>query len=113
MRAITRGSAIVRRARDRSRRLLLDAALRVLAREGAGAAAIHEVAAEAGVSNGTFCDYLRTREGPGGGGEAGAGASTLFADASAVAALALRVLGVEPEEADAIAGRPLPGAAGG
>jgi AcrR family transcriptional regulator len=50
------------RARDRTRRLLLDAALRVFARKGAGAAAIHEVAAEAGVSNGTFYNYFRTRE---------------------------------------------------
>lgn len=50
------------RARARTRRLLLDAALRVFARKGAGAAAIHEVAAEAGVSNGTFYNYFRTRE---------------------------------------------------
>ena len=50
------------RARARTRALLLDAALRVFARKGAGAAAIHEVAAEAGVSNGTFYNYFRTRE---------------------------------------------------
>ena len=54
--------AATTRARDRTRRLLLDAALRVFARKGAGAAAIHEVAAEAGVSNGTFYNYFRTRE---------------------------------------------------
>ncbi|MBX3024139.1 TetR/AcrR family transcriptional regulator [bacterium] len=50
------------RARDRTRRLLLDAALRVFARKGAGGAALHEVAAEAGVSNGTFYNYFRSRE---------------------------------------------------
>lgn len=50
------------RVRDRTRRLLVDAALRVFARKGAGAAALHEVAAEAGVSNGTFYNYFRSRE---------------------------------------------------
>ena len=50
------------RARDRTQRLLIDAAVRVFARKGTGAAAIHEVAAEAGVSNGTFYNYFRTRE---------------------------------------------------
>src|SRR4051812_21674371 len=48
--------------RARTRALLLDAALRVFARKGAGAAAIHEIAAEAGVANGTFYNYFRTRE---------------------------------------------------
>ncbi len=48
--------------RLRTRELLLDAAVRVFARKGAGAAAIHEIAAEAGVSNGTFYNYFRTRE---------------------------------------------------
>ncbi len=48
--------------RERTRDLLLDAAVRVFARKGAGAAAIHEIAAEAGVSNGTFYNYFRTRE---------------------------------------------------
>jgi AcrR family transcriptional regulator len=48
--------------RSRTRALLLDAAVRVFARKGAGAAAIHEIAAEAGVSNGTFYNYFRTRE---------------------------------------------------
>jgi AcrR family transcriptional regulator len=50
------------RARDRTRRLLLDAALRVFARKGGEAAALHEVAAEAGVSNGTFYNYFRDRD---------------------------------------------------
>jgi AcrR family transcriptional regulator len=48
--------------RARTRLLLLDAAMRVFSRKGAGAAAIHEIAAEAGVSNGTFYNYFRTRE---------------------------------------------------
>ncbi len=48
--------------RARTRTLLLDAAVRVFARKGAGAAAIHEIAAEAGVANGTFYNYFRTRE---------------------------------------------------
>jgi AcrR family transcriptional regulator len=48
--------------RARTRSLLLDAAVRVFARKGAGAAAIHEIAAEAGVANGTFYNYFRTRE---------------------------------------------------
>jgi AcrR family transcriptional regulator len=48
--------------RARTRELLLDAAVRVFARKGAGAAAIHEIAAEAGVANGTFYNYFRTRE---------------------------------------------------
>jgi AcrR family transcriptional regulator len=50
------------RIRDRTRTLLLDAAVRVFARKGAGAAAIHEIAAEAGLSNGTFYNYFRSRE---------------------------------------------------
>jgi AcrR family transcriptional regulator len=50
------------RARQRTRALLVDAALRVFARKGAGAAAIHEIAAEAGLANGTFYNYFRTRE---------------------------------------------------
>src|SRR5262245_58521962 len=48
--------------RARTRALLIDAAVRVFARKGAGAAAIHEIAAEAGVANGTFYNYFRTRE---------------------------------------------------
>jgi AcrR family transcriptional regulator len=50
------------RARERTRALLVDAALRVFARKGAGAAAIHEIAAEAGLANGTFYNYFRSRE---------------------------------------------------
>jgi AcrR family transcriptional regulator len=48
--------------RARTRTLLVDAAVRVFARKGAGAAAIHEITAEAGVANGTFYNYFRTRE---------------------------------------------------
>jgi len=48
--------------RARTRALLLDAAVRVFARKGTGAAALHEIAAEAGVANGTFYNYFRTRE---------------------------------------------------
>lgn len=58
MRAAPAESAV----RARTRALLVDAALRVFARKGAGAAAIHEIAAEAGVANGTFYNYFRTRE---------------------------------------------------
>jgi AcrR family transcriptional regulator len=61
----SRASARPERAsgvRARTRALLLDAAVRVFARKGAGAAAIHEIAAEAGVANGTFSHYFRTRE---------------------------------------------------
>src|SRR5262245_54401598 len=52
----------VSRVRERTRLLLLDAALRLFARKGVGATAIHEIAAEAGVANGTFYNYFRTRE---------------------------------------------------
>ena len=48
--------------RERTRALLLDAAMRVFARKGVGATAIHEITAEAGVANGTFYNYFRTRE---------------------------------------------------
>ena len=48
--------------RARTRTLLVDAAVRVFARKGASAAAIHEITAEAGVANGTFYNYFRTRE---------------------------------------------------
>ena len=50
------------RVRARTKTLLLDAALRLFARQGVGATAIHEIAAEAGVSNGTFYNYFRTRD---------------------------------------------------
>ena len=48
--------------RARTRALLVDAAVRVIARKGAGAAAIHEIAAEAGVANGTVYNYFRDRD---------------------------------------------------
>jgi AcrR family transcriptional regulator len=50
------------RVRARTKALLLDAALRLFARQGVEATAIHEIAAEAGVANGTFYNYFRTRE---------------------------------------------------
>ena len=50
------------RVRERTKTLLLDAALRLFARQGVGATAIHEIAAEAGVANGTFYNYFRTRD---------------------------------------------------
>jgi AcrR family transcriptional regulator len=49
-------------ARARTQALLLDAALRVFARKGAGAASIQEITVEAGLANGTFYNYFRTRE---------------------------------------------------
>jgi AcrR family transcriptional regulator len=48
--------------RARTRAQLLDAALRVFARKGQGAASIQEVTAEAGLANGTFYNYFRTHE---------------------------------------------------
>jgi AcrR family transcriptional regulator len=48
--------------RARTRTLLLEAATRVFARKGVGETAIHEITAEAGVANGTFYNYFRTRE---------------------------------------------------
>ena len=48
--------------RARTNALLLDAAIRLFARQGVGGTAIHEIAAEAGVANGTFYNYFRTRE---------------------------------------------------
>jgi AcrR family transcriptional regulator len=50
------------RVRARTKTLLLDAAVRLFARQGVGATAINEIAAEAGVANGTFYNYFRTRE---------------------------------------------------
>jgi AcrR family transcriptional regulator len=50
------------RVRARTKALLLDAAVRLFARQGVGATAIHEIAAEAGVANGTFYNYFRSRE---------------------------------------------------
>jgi AcrR family transcriptional regulator len=48
--------------RARTRQALLDAAVRVLARGGSGPISIHEVTDEAGMANGTFYNYFRTRE---------------------------------------------------
>jgi AcrR family transcriptional regulator len=48
--------------RARTRSAIVDAALRLFAKKGIGATAIHEIAAEAGVSNGSFYNYFRTRE---------------------------------------------------
>lgn len=48
--------------RARTRSALLDAALHLFAKKGVGATAIHEIAEEAGVSNGSFYNYFRTRE---------------------------------------------------
>ena len=62
MQAVRRERAPSTRVRERTRTLLLDAALRLFARKGVGATAIHEIAAEAGVANGTFYNYFRTRE---------------------------------------------------
>ncbi len=55
-------ASATRGVRARTRDALLDAAVRVFARKGAGAAAIHEIAAEAGLANGTFYNYFRSRE---------------------------------------------------
>jgi len=65
MRRASQAAAAARptsRVRARTETLLLDAALRLFARQGVGATAIHEIAAEAGVANGTFYNYFRTRE---------------------------------------------------
>ena len=85
--------------RARTRALLLEAALRVFARKGAGAAAIHEIAAEAGVANGTFYNYFRTRA------ELLQAASHLLADQlfAAISASAVRV--TDPAERVAIGSR--------
>jgi AcrR family transcriptional regulator len=48
--------------RARTRQALLEATLRVLARGGTGSISIQEVTAEAGLANGTFYNYFRTRE---------------------------------------------------
>jgi AcrR family transcriptional regulator len=48
--------------RARTRQALLDATLRVLARGRTGPISIQEVTAEAGLANGTFYNYFRTRE---------------------------------------------------
>jgi AcrR family transcriptional regulator len=48
--------------RARTRSAIVEAALRLFARQGVGGTAIHEIAGEAGVSNGSFYNYFRTRE---------------------------------------------------
>lgn len=55
---LTRGH----KKKARTRQQLLDAALRIYARKGAGSLALNELAEEAGVSNGTVYNYFRTRE---------------------------------------------------
>lgn len=48
--------------RERTRRSLVEAALRLIARNELGDICLHDVAAEALVSNGTIYNYFRTRE---------------------------------------------------
>ena len=55
---LTRGH----KKRERTRRGLVDAALRLVARKEVGEIALLEVAAEAAVSNGTIYNYFRTRD---------------------------------------------------
>ncbi|BCX67580.1 MULTISPECIES: TetR/AcrR family transcriptional regulator [Pseudomonas] len=55
---LTRGH----KKRERTRRGLMDAALRLVARKEVGEIALLEVAAEAAVSNGTIYNYFRTRD---------------------------------------------------
>ncbi len=59
---ITRRPVPRQGVRARTRGLLLDAALRIFARKGAGASSIQEITDEAGVANGTFYNYFRSRE---------------------------------------------------
>lgn len=56
--SLTRGH----KKRERTRRGLVDAALRLVARKEVGEIALLEVAAEAAVSNGTIYNYFRTRD---------------------------------------------------
>jgi len=56
--ALTRGH----KKRERTRRSLVDAAQRLVARKEVGEIALLEVAAEAQVSNGTIYNYFRTRD---------------------------------------------------
>ena len=55
---LTRGH----KKRERTRRSLVDAALRLLARKEVGEIALLDVAAEAEVANGTIYNYFRTRD---------------------------------------------------
>jgi len=50
------------KVRARTRAALLEAALALFAERGIAGTALHEVAARAGVSNGTFYNYFHTRE---------------------------------------------------
>lgn len=54
--------ATLSRTRARTQNALVDAALRLFSRQGIGATTIYEIAQEAGVSNGSFYNYFRTRE---------------------------------------------------
>jgi AcrR family transcriptional regulator len=56
--SLTRGH----KKREKTRRSLVDAALRLLARKELGEIALLDVAAEAEVSNGTIYNYFRTRD---------------------------------------------------
>lgn len=56
-----RGDATLRK-RERTRRQLMRAAVRVLNERGVAAATAHEIAATAGVAHGTFYNYYATRE---------------------------------------------------
>lgn len=55
---LTRGH----KKRARTRQALIEAALRIYAHKGVGELALNELAAEAGVSNGTVYNYFTTRE---------------------------------------------------
>jgi AcrR family transcriptional regulator len=50
------------RKRERTRRQLIDAAVRLFARQDAGATSLLELATEADVAHGTVYNYFRTRE---------------------------------------------------
>lgn len=64
MSGVERGEELTRghKKKARTRQQLLAAALRIYARKGAGELALNELAAEAGVSNGTVYNYFKTRE---------------------------------------------------
>ena len=64
LRSVTGGSSSPgeTRVRTRTRAALLEAALALFAERGIDGTALHEVAARAGVSNGTFYNYFRTRD---------------------------------------------------
>jgi AcrR family transcriptional regulator len=60
--APTSDSSSLSPLRTRTRNAIVEAALRLFAKQGVGGTAIHEIAGEAGVSNGSFYNYFRTRE---------------------------------------------------